>query len=89
MNDYDGDSTESIEPAEVDDEFSRCGRNQIDLFLRHSAEQCDNDNLAHSECIRWIHDELAIKCGGAYNCMETTRYYHWAAYSSYKGMSNR
>ena len=86
-DDLTGASVEAIDV--VDDGISRCSQAQINNIMDTLADDCDWYNFSHSECVRWIEEELRADCGGQYSCIETTMYSAWAASAIYHGITNK
>ena len=66
---------------------SNCGKILIDEFLKSYLQRCDYYDISHSDCVKWIEQELNITCRGEYNCIETSPG-DLSIRESYSGMSD-
>ena len=66
---------------------SNCGKVLIDEYLKRYLQRCDVYDISHSDCVKWIEQELRTTCRGEYNCIETSPG-DLSIRESYSGMSD-
>lgn len=73
----------SVESHDGNDERGYCSNSMIQYIMDSLVPRCDYYNISHSECVKWIGEELESSCSDQFNCIETSwdyaTYRHFAA----------
>ena len=70
----------------IDNEKASCSQSEKNSILESRANRCDSYGLTHSECAKYVSEELERSCGGSYNCIDTARG-DWASWKTYAAMT--
>ena len=90
MNDLSGKNTDlSVELKVAHDDKGCCSNSQIQSIMDSHIQRCDYYNISHSECVKWIEEEIERSCCSKYSCIETSTGSGYAAYRNFGASTSK